>query len=158
MNSLLITPKLDELYPEPSLQLGTKEQDEVQEVVDSIVKPLIPYWLPKVARNVLNDEDKAWMYEVRAPEAKVPLEEWERMPADEIWANAKPSIEKLVALLERHNGPFVMGEKPSYGDFVIVAFLKMFERMGNEDLGRFIEFPSIKALWDASAQWVQRDD
>lgn len=158
MNSILIAPKLDELYPEPNLQLGSNAHIEAQEITSQITNTLVPYWLPKLARTVMCEEDKKWFYEIRAPDAGVPLEQWEQTPANVFWDAAKPGLERLEALLERAEGPFVLGGKPSYGDFVVVAAIKMFEVLGEEDLGKFFEYPAVKKLWDACGEWMVRDD
>lgn len=158
MNSLLIAPKLEELYPEPSLHLDTSPYAEAQDTVNEIIMTLVPYWLPKIFNKVSTDEDRKWAYEVRAPEAGYPLDQWQHLPADSFWEASKAGFGKLAALLERTEGPFVLGEKLSFGDFVIVGMIKMFERMGGEDLEMCLREPAVWKLWDACGEWLVRDD
>lgn len=160
MNSINIAPKLEELYPSPSLQLESNAHVEAQEVVDSIIQSLVPYWLPKIGHDVLMEEDRKWFFEVQVPKRGLPLEDWESRPAEQYWEAVKPGLKRLEGLLERDMaGPFILGEKPSYGDFVIVAAIKMFEfGEGKEDLEKFLAFPAVRKLWEACGEWMVKED
>lgn len=159
MNSLLIAPYLEETYPTPSLHLSTSPFAEVQEVVNQTMISLVPYWLPKISQTVMTDEDKKWSYEIRAPEAGYPMEEWENVPASACWEAACPGFERLEAMWgEVEGGPFLLGREVSYGDFVILGMLGMLGRMGREDLEMCLKWEGVRELWEASQEWMERDD
>lgn len=51
------------------------------------------------------------------------------------------------------------GETVSYADFIIVGFLQMMKRVDESVYDRIGEQgPAFKRLYEASAEWLERDD
>lgn len=55
-------------------------------------------------------------------------------------------------------GPFFMGKEPSYADFVLVGFMKMFERIGQLEMILLVDKEAFGEVWEASQPWLERED
>ncbi|GAB1733239.1 hypothetical protein NU195Hw_g8447t1 [Hortaea werneckii] len=90
----------------------------------------------------------------------MPLEEFERTKGGEkAWADAEPGFRFLAELYGKENdGPFLMGSQPSFGDFVIVAFIECVMRVG-EDMGkRWLSMDKrLARVHEACKPWMEKD-
>ena len=78
------------------------------------------------------------------------------------WEAAGPGLDALSALLEEHkvdDGPYVLGSQVSYADFMVVAVLEGFRRIGQDLFDRIVlDRDGLRGVWDACGQWLERDD
>lgn len=76
------------------------------------------------------------------------------------WEAARPLVQALAALYrEDTSGPFLRGKEVGYADFVVVGWLKMFERLG--DLEKMFETSGgeeLRGVWEGCREWLKRDD
>ncbi|KAF8476510.1 hypothetical protein JB92DRAFT_3050443 [Gautieria morchelliformis] len=132
-DSWLIAEYLDEAYPTPGLLLpeGSRAlQMHFQQFVTSTVfLPLLPI-LALPLMDFLNDISRAYWREAREAYAGVKLEEMCPRGTQK-WADAWTTVQKgfadVAALLDKNGSEgntLVMGNKVSFGDFVIASCLE----------------------------------
>jgi len=93
----------------------------------------------------------------------MPLDELEATRGGEqAWQAAKAGLDDLEALMGQWKvdaGPFVLGSEVSYADFVVVAMLEGFRRVGEELFERIVEGrEGLRGVWEACGEWLERDD
>ena len=112
MDSAKIAPALEKLKPEPSLHLDQELQGKLQAILMKAVGPLSAVFMPRLARDVIDEESVANFREVRQKRFGMSLEEVEQTRGgDMAWKAAEPSIMDLKAFLAEHKrdeGPFVL--------------------------------------------------
>lgn len=161
MDSKPIAQRLERDYPSPSLNLDSPILPEVERLLQpKVMMPLRGVWMPRVPPNLLSERSSEYFERTRAERWGKPLSQIAKeIGGEEAWIEALPGIKELGEIVKAKGGPFVMGETPSYADFVIVGalhFLKVIE----EDLySRIVTIePAFGKLYDASSQWLKRDD
>ncbi|RMX78931.1 hypothetical protein D0869_08690 [Hortaea werneckii] len=159
MDSLVIARKLKEMYPEPKLIFDEASLADVQKGLGMTAPPLFPVIMPRIATIVTQDSE-AYFREMRAKDYGMPLEEFARTKGGEkAWADAEPGFRFLAELYGKdNNGPFLMGSQPSFGDFVIVAFIECVMRVG-EDMGqRWLSMDErLARVHEACKPWMEKD-
>ena len=163
MDSLEIAHKLEALSPQPPLHLETGLHEEAQKAMGQAFGQLLPYFMPKLARSVIVDEDIDWFHADRSARFGMPLDDWEAQSGgDEAWEAAKPGFQRMAEVLTTHKrdeGPFIMGSTPCYGDFIFVAGIQMFRVVSEEAFERVVGHDlALRKVYEASKQWVERDD
>lgn len=123
---------------------------------------LVPVFMPRVARDVVVESSAPYLREIRSKRFGMSLEELEASRGGEqAWQAAKPGFEELKKVLEeekRDEGPFILGSEVSYGDFIIVALVEGFKRIG-EDIGERIlgMDERFRKLYEGCGKWMERD-
>lgn len=163
MDSEKIAQRLEELRPQPSLHLEAGVHKEVEAALGKIIPPLIPYFMPRVGRDIVLEGDEQWFEDDRAQRFGTSLSELEKSKGGEMaWEAAKPGFATLKEVMRKHKkseGPFVLGKEPSYGDFMIVAGMKMFSVLGQDAFEKFAgQSTELRELYDACGDWVSKDD
>ncbi|KAI4122839.1 MAG: hypothetical protein LQ338_005591 [Usnochroma carphineum] len=160
MDSRKIASALEERYPSPPLHLSAPELAKIEELVPALIAPLGGVTLPKVPRNLLNERSAQYFNETRSKRFGMPLDQFEREKGgDAQWEEVRPTITQVGELLKKKGGPFVLGEEVSYADFILVGLLRLFKRIGEGVYERAVEMePSLGRLYDASGEWLARDD
>jgi glutathione S-transferase len=105
----------------------------------------------------------AYFNAARAARFGMPLEELEAQRGGEkAWEAAKLGLDALEALMGEFKvdqGPFVLGSQVSYADFVVVAVLEGFRRIGQDLFMRIVEGrEALREVWEACGEWLERDD
>ncbi|TVY36989.1 Glutathione S-transferase-like protein [Lachnellula occidentalis] len=147
-------------HPTPPLHLDSPLLPKVQALLPKIMPPLSPVWQPAVPTNLLNPASKEFFERTRAERLGKPLAQIaQESGGEEAWMAALPGIKELGALVKAEGGPFVMGKTPSYADFVIVGWLRFFKVIDEKLYERVVSIePAFGTLYDASKQWLERDD
>lgn len=92
--------------------------------------------MPQIPRSVLRPESIEYFKAARAARFGMPLDVLEaEKGGDSAWEAAKPGLDALEELVKGAEfkvdaGPFVLGSEISYADFVVVAVLEGFRRIG----------------------------
>jgi glutathione S-transferase len=164
MDSRNIADALEDLQPEPSLRLDSGCVERVQEAVASAQKALAPIAIPRVPEMLLNPESEEYFRETRRERFGVELVDLAKgeSAGEKAWEGAEVGLKELVAILrERDGGPFVLGEKASYADFVLAgfwAFLKKLDK-GGDLFGRVMGVnEAFGRHWEACQPWLERED
>ncbi|KEF58253.1 uncharacterized protein A1O9_06179 [Exophiala aquamarina CBS 119918] len=158
MESKKIAWDLESRYPDPPLQLDPPMLARVEAILQPIVTCLRPVFVPLVPKVFLNPVSQAYFIPSREKGLGKSLDEFAK-GGDQGIEDAKPHVKELAGLLgENPDGPFFLGKQVSYVDFVVVAWLKMLVRLGVEERIWGLDGGSeLKALYDASAKWLERD-
>jgi len=158
MESKKIALKLESLHPEPPLHLDSPVLPRVEPILHNIVTCFRPLFVPLVPRMFLNPASQAHFIPSREKGVGKSLDEFGK-GADQGVENAKPHVKELAGVLGEHpEGPFFLGKEVSYVDFVVVGWLRMMARMGvAERIWALDGGSELKALYDASAKWLERE-
>lgn len=162
MDSAAIASALESQYPEPSLHLETGLHEQFEAIFGKIGRPLIPVFMPRIARDQLLESSVPWFREARAKAFGMSLDELEQTRGGEkAWEAAKPGFEELRRFLTDHkqdDGPFVLGSQVSYVDFMIVSMMEAFHRIGNDLYERFVsQDERFREVHQACQKWTQQD-
>ena len=162
MDSLAIAQKLESLHPSPSLHLDNGLHLKVGPIFGKIGAPLLPVFMPRIGRDVIVESSVPYFQEARKKAFGMSLDEFEKMKGGEqAWQAAQPGVEDLKAFLAEHkqdDGPFVLGSQVSYVDFVIVAFMEAFRRIGEELFERLVgNDESLRNIHKACERWLEND-
>lgn len=186
MHSLAIVHALEDLQPSPPLRLDTALHLEAEKVVESVA--LVIWWDGMVAMQdaCLSERSRAYFARTRKEVFGASLEELRDVKGGEVaWGEAGKEggvLAGMGAFLTRHKedgelllwrncgvtfadgvnsaeGPFVLGSRVSYADFVVVALLECLKRVDRPGWERLMRFdPSFKELHEACEEWLKRDD
>ncbi|ORX38033.1 hypothetical protein BD324DRAFT_417547 [Kockovaella imperatae] len=142
---------LQALVQEKKLYLESPELEEVTSFTHQIMETLRPIWMP--AMLALLTPRSAERFSSR----KLALAR-EKADQEEAWKIASGYFQRLGEVLKRHEGPFVLGDRVSYADFIIVAQLQFLRVADMSIYDRFvIELPGLKELYERCRPWTVRD-
>lgn len=119
--------------------------------------------MPLIPRHILRPSSIAHFNAARAARFGMALDELEATRGGEqAWEAAKPGLDALEALMGEYKvdeGPFVLGSRVSYADFVVVAVLEGFRRVGQDLFERIVGGrEGLREVWVACEEWRERDD
>jgi glutathione S-transferase len=119
--------------------------------------------MPRIPRTMLRPSSIDYFHAARSARFGMTLDELEaRRGGEKAWEAAKPGLNALEALMGEHKvdeGPFVLGSRVSYADFVIVAVLEGFRRLGQDLFDRVVEGrEGLRGVWEACGEWMGKDD
>ncbi|KAF2189447.1 hypothetical protein K469DRAFT_736796 [Zopfia rhizophila CBS 207.26] len=159
MDSWKIAPELERRYPTPSLHLDESIVVQVRDHVGKLFGPLRPNVLPKIP-NLLNNPSAEYFERTREKIFGMPLSQLEEEKGGEgAWEAIQQPAEEAADLLKKHGGPFFLGKTVSYADLIFVSFLHCLRRVDEGIFERFISLdPAFSAIYDASKQWLVKDD
>jgi len=163
MDSTAIAKKLEVIHLSPSLHLETGTQDKAKAVMGRLAGPLLPVFMPRIGRNLIVDSALEHFYSTKKKGLGMSLDEFEAAKGGEqAWQAAQPGLEALKALLTDNKvdqGPFILGSKVSYGDFVVVAMLEGLRRIDQKIYDRIAKTDvSVELLHRACKKWMENDE
>ncbi|KAH6676824.1 hypothetical protein B0J14DRAFT_361193 [Halenospora varia] len=161
MDSKAIALHLESQHPSRSLHLDSPYLSKVEAIlIPKIADPLRGVWTHLAPNVLLNEPSRE--YFVRTREARIgkSLEEFKKEKGgEEAWIEASSGLKELGTLLGEVEGPYFMGETPSYADFVVVGFLQFQKVIDERFLERIVGIESsLGRLYDACKPWLERDD
>ena len=164
MDSLKIAQALEELSPTPSLHLNSDLLAPTQQVVEDMKKVLGPVYIPLIPEVLLNPASAEYFSTTRAQRWGMPLPELAKSnkAGENAWSGARPVMEEMKKILDKdQRGPYVMGDTPSFADFVLAGFWRFVEMFDRDDeiFKRIMKFDeSFPNHYDACKEWLKRDD
>jgi glutathione S-transferase len=161
MNSTLIAPRLDLDYTDKEIHSDHPSYKPVIKLLSDLLDALDPIYIPAVARDLLNPASAEYFYRTRQEMVGMPLDEFEKseVGGENAWKAAEPYIKELAALYrEDKTGPFLVGKDPIYSDFVILGWLKLFDRIGHLESFKQWGGEELIDMYEAAEPWHQRDD
>ena len=155
-----IASELEHRYPSPSLVLDSPILKKVEGLIPRLTTPLIGDFMPKVPTRLLNPLSAEYFERTRAKRFGKTLSEVGRDSDEEkAWAQVEPPLKEMGDILKAEGGPFALGKTISYADFVIVSLLQYAKRVDEAIFERAVVIePSLRIVYDASKQWLERDD
>ena len=160
MDSRKIATELEHRYPSPSLQLDSPILKMVEGLIKQLTTPLLGVFMPKVPTALLNPPSAKYFERTRAERFGKTLSELGRDSDEEkAWAQVESPLKEMGVILKAEGGPFALGKTVSYADFIIVSLLQYAKRVDESIYERAVSIePSLKIVYDASKQWLGRDD
>ncbi|KAJ7069978.1 hypothetical protein C8F01DRAFT_1207457 [Mycena amicta] len=132
-DSARIAAYLDETYPDngpPIIPAGTRTLQKVFMIAyDDATDPIVPFLLPKVA-GILRPSSEEFFHRTRAVSYGKPLADLFPKGEEEYtekWAAVKTAFGKVDAWLAEEPGPFIMGDAPSFLDFMLAGEMQWFK-------------------------------
>ena len=162
-DSLAIAKAIEKAFPEPSLHLDSPYVDRLFAVLKEIQSAIVPVYIPMVPQRILNEASRPYWYETREAKVGMPLDQLAREKGgDPAWAAAAPHLRQVSDLLrENPQGPFFLGETPSYTDFIWGGLLVFLRRIGDDVLEKGLESTGDRDLHlkflEAIKPWSERD-
>lgn len=158
MDSKKIALELEPRYPNPPLHLDSPVLGRVEAILHKIVTCIRPVFVPLVPKVFLNPASQAYFIPSREKGVGKSLDEFANGGEQGV-EDAKPHVKELAGVLgENPEGPFFLGKEVSYVDFVVVGWLKMMVRLNiAERIWSLDGGNELKALYDASTKWLERD-
>lgn len=166
MDSLKIVEKVETLYPEPPLHLHEQLHGEVAEAVKGAAIAILGDILLLCVRNCLSETSASYFTEARKKQFGMSLEDFAAKKGGEAaWQAAAAAggpfegLKNQLTLHKKDDGPFVLGSKVSYGDFVAASFFECMARADLKSYVRLMSFDeSFTTLHQACRPWLQRDN
>lgn len=114
--------------------------------------------MPRVP-SILNENSREYFERTRAEALGKTLQEYASTDGgEEAWIEALPGIKGLGSIIGKEEGPFVMGDTPSYADFVIVGMLQFFKEVDEDIYERLVKTePEFGKLYDVCRHWLERN-
>ncbi|KAH9865450.1 hypothetical protein J1614_009034 [Plenodomus biglobosus] len=158
MDSWRIAHALETRYPEPSLHLDDPIVVQVRDSIAGLFVPLRPHLIPKVP-SVLSERSAEYFYRTRKERFGVALQDVAKGAGEANWEAARGPAKVMGDLLRRNGGPFFLGEKVSYADFILVTALHCFKCVEEELFTKLVGLdPAFEKVYEASKQWLEKDD
>ncbi|KAI0145071.1 hypothetical protein GGR57DRAFT_481292 [Xylariaceae sp. FL1272] len=162
MDSLPIAHAVEAAYPSPPLHLDSPLLPQVIASVTPLIPTLKSTIMATVPREILNPVSATYWRDTRSKFLGMSVEELERTAdKDAEWEAAKTHLDVLAELLRKteDEGPFFLGETPSYADIVFAAFLKSASVYSTESFQKIVTGEEgFRRLFDAMSPWMERDD
>lgn len=162
MDSLRIARGIEKIEPKPPLYLDSKYINLVQEAVLKVNAELAPIVMPRIPDMLLNPSSAEYFEETRAKRFGMSLSDLAKTEKVRTWQSAQPGLAEIKALLHENGGTYIMGNEPSFADFVLAGFWRFTELLDKDgDLhGRIMEFDraSFSKHYEACKQWMEKLD
>lgn len=161
MESKRIAWAIEALHPEPSVHLSNPVIGRVQDSWLQILSSLVPVLVPRMPVHVLRGPTIEFHKAARMRDYGMPLTELEaKYGGEKAWKKGEAGLKSWVDVLsEDRRGPFCLGDKVSYADFVIVGFLEYCRVLGGGCLERVLQFDGVFGeLYEACKPWLARND
>lgn len=163
MDSRAIAEALEKLQPEPSLHMDDGETiDRTLKTIVGIHGCLGPIVMPRVP-DLLNPRSEQYFRETREKRFGMPLHEVAKSEkaGESAWEAAEPLLNDLKSIVnEDQQGPYVLGQEPSFSDLIIAGFFAFEKKVDRGDLyDRLLAYDaSFPELVKACQKWFERDD
>lgn len=164
MESTAIAAEIEARYPEPSLRLDSKLQQEAQTAIDQVFIALVPALLPGTT-SLVAAEDLEWFKADRAQRIGMTIEQAFEPQKDvsRHYAAVQPGFDACTKVLRDYKeepGPFILGGKPCFADFIIAGVLRTVSRCGEEAFANFLKYAPTEfiELHEACSAWATKQD
>lgn len=152
---------LDEIQPSQPLEPANPVTAQAEAVTAKTFAALAPLTLSTMPALMNPVSAESWTAKHEARLGGMSLASLRSSPAaTKAWGNAGDGLGQLKVLLgEVANGPFLLGEKPCFADFVIVGAMITLSVADKEVFGRVMDWDeSIRRLFEECREWMERVD
>jgi glutathione S-transferase len=157
---LLIEPEIERRYPSPNLHLDDPIVIHVRDAISHLIGPIRRIIIPKVPRNLLQERCSEYYERTRKEKLGMSLSQYEQeVDVEDAWRDAEGPAKEMAQVLKKHGGPFFLGKEVSYADVILVSCLHFLKQVDLKTYERYIALDaSFSALYDASKQWLAKED
>ncbi|KAL7799386.1 hypothetical protein V8C43DRAFT_274903 [Trichoderma afarasin] len=159
MDSKPISEFLESTYPDPSVPLTSELGTEIEAKVRSLVAPT--FYRSAMPREVHILSPRAQEYFRRTREGRFGKTLEELLAGEEERWQAVDADRRAVGELMRTNkalGPFILGARPSYGDFFIAGSLQSVKVIDEGVFQRSVDCPGYKEIYEACLPYMEKKD
>ncbi|KAJ5726305.1 uncharacterized protein N7483_007662 [Penicillium malachiteum] len=155
MGSDPISEFLESNCPEPALnmvsELGTKIQTEARTVAWSTFRNSV---MPREYK-IFSPRSQQFFRRTREATLGHPL-----FSMEENWRAIDPDMQKVNTLLLTNSaqGPFILGEQPSYADFFIAGVLQCARTIEESVFQRLVQYPGFDQVYNACLPFMEKRD
>lgn len=160
MDSVLIAQFLESKYPSHPVPLTSPLGQKIEAKSRSAIGPAFRTSVMPREINILSPRAQEYFRRTReaalghALEALITGEKEE-----EAWNGVAESIQVVDELIRSNpEGPFVLGEKPSWTDFFIAGTLQSARTVHEKSLERFFAYPGFRDVYEACLPFMERQD
>ncbi|CAG7565961.1 unnamed protein product [Fusarium equiseti] len=163
MDSYKIVDLIEAKYPEPSVHLNNPMQSRLRASMVKFMTQMTPIYVPGVAKNILGDKSVDFFLATRQEDVGMPLFEYGEKNSPGALDRAEPFAREITELLkENSSGPYFLGDRVSYTDFIWGGILLFFQCLGDKEFQEVLEKTGdadvhTKFLEGLSA-WTKRND
>lgn len=161
MDSASIAKFLESTYPDPPVQLTSDLGDEVETRARAVVGKA--FRMSVLPRELAILSPRAQDYFRRSCEASLghSLEDSiDPEKEEENWRALDDGMRAVGALMLTHKaeGPFILGERPSYADFSLAGAIHSARVVDEGVFQRIIKFPGFVDIYDACLPYMEKRD
>lgn len=161
MDSWPIAHELEKRYPSPALNLEDPVNVKIRDQISRILGPVFLQLLPTIP-SFLPERSQEYFYRTREADFGKSLSEVHKealAKAEENWKKVEAPLKEVADLLQKHDGPFFLGETVSYADFIFVSALYFVRRIDEQLFQKIVSFdPTILKIYEASQKWFVKDN
>ncbi|KAL0936377.1 glutathione s-transferase [Colletotrichum truncatum] len=160
MNSAKIIKRIEAEHPEPPLYHDLELTQTLLQSAQGLMDALAAILLPIAPRRILSERSAKYFWETRKEYLGMSLDEFEeRYGGEKAWEKAKKPLDEITALLSKTEGPFFLGDKVAYADFILVGFLFWAKKFDEEVYRRITQHSDVfEKLYQACGPWLERQD
>ncbi|KAI2641006.1 putative glutathione S-transferase [Xylaria nigripes] len=139
-----IAQELEKLYPTRPVNMDESLRERYLSHFVPAFNELIPNYILAAPKHLLNEASRGYWHETRSAWFGMPLEQFvQERGGEKAFKAAVPHLLAITELLKETEGPFFMGQKVSFVDFIHAGFFHMVKRVGD---GLFV--PTLEATGD----------
>lgn len=172
MDSLPIAQALLKLHPAPELEVDSPDVAKVQQALMSAMPHLSPIYIPSVPETYLNPPSEEYFRRTREERFGKPLGELRKDGGEggrEAWGKGKEGLGKVAEVyrswrreeqeVKGEEGPFLGGGQVTYADFVVAAWVRMFDGLGRSGEVREFGGEEIWGVYEGVKErgWFERE-
>ncbi|KAK4093045.1 hypothetical protein ACCO45_012045 [Purpureocillium lilacinum] len=163
MDSYKIAEIIEEKHPEPSLPLDQPLLLKFRKILIEFMGALTPIYVPGVAQRILGDESIDYFLKTRQEDVGMPLYEYGKLRGPGSFDRAEPFARQMTELLkETRSGPYFLGDRLTYVDFIWAGILLFFKGLGDDEyqeiLKRSGDAEAHTSFLESLSAWTERDD
>lgn len=161
MDSVPISQFIESTYPVPPVPLTSELGREIEFKARSVVGGAFRASVMPREVAILSPRSQKYFRSTREATLGHPLEDL-LAPGkeDQNWNALAESVRAVgeLMLTNKANGPFVLGEKPSYTDFFIAGSLQCARTVDEGVFQRNIKYPGYGEIYEACLPWMEKKD
>lgn len=162
-DSAVIAERLQTLHPNPPISLNTELQAEADRAIHLLFMPLVTTYMSCLAHNIISEPVLPAWTASREKLFGFSFEEAEKTKdVQKSWEAARPGFDVMKALITEHkqdDGPFILGSRVSYADFIILAGFEAFKRAGDGMFEKAMAMdPKFGEIYAAAKDWFSKDE
>lgn len=161
MDSSKIAQFLESTYPEPPVPLTSELGREVEVKSRSIIGSTLSGSIMPREINILSPRAQEYFRRTREASIGRRLEDVLDLEKEEQnWAAIDPELRAVGELMRTNKaqGPFVLGDKPTYTDFFIAGALQSARMVDEGTFQRFMKYDGYRDIYEACQPYMERND
>lgn len=159
MESAQIAEFLESTYPDQPVPLTSELGREIESKARAVVGTIFGKSVMAREVNILSPRAGEYFRKTREPKIGRRLEEL-LANEDETWDAADGDIRAVGDLMQKNkaDGPFLLGDRPSYTDFFIAGALQNARVIDEGVFQRIFKYDGYKQIYEACLPYMEKED